>query len=412
MATRSDADLKSTYFLDMMRRQEKWRQEDSINLLPSENSASPQVRALLSSDFGNRYTLPIEAEYAGVYMENAYRGTTLTTQVERAAEEVARNVFRVKHACVQPMSGHIAAMIVILSTTKRGDCMTSVHPDNGGYDGYMQGYIPDIYGLKASHIPFDPSVQNIKTEETAEMIRRDKPNLVILGASFLLFPYDMRPIRDACKDAGSTLVYDGSHVMGLIAGGEFQKPLAEGAQVLYGSTHKSFFGPQGGIILTNRKDLDESIRKNLTWRVVDNAHWNRIAALGQALLEMERFGPAYAKQVVRNSKRLGKELKERGFPIMFEELGFSESHQLLIDVKELSRTLGLNINDFSVRMERSNLITDSVGRLGTSEITRIGMKEKDIPELADLFVDAAHGKDVRKKVRQLRARFDMAYRFR
>jgi glycine hydroxymethyltransferase len=116
--------------------------------------------------------------------------------------------------------------------------------------------------------------------------------------------------------------------------------------------------------------------------------------------------------VVRNSQRFGKELKDRGFPIMFEDLGFSRSHQLLMDVKGLRAIYGLGINDFSVRMERSNLIIDSIGRLGTAEITRLGLKEKDLPALAELFIEAAKGRDVKKQVKQLRDRFDMAYRFR
>jgi glycine hydroxymethyltransferase len=222
----------------------------------------------------------------------------------------------------------------------------------------------------------------------------------------------MKPIREACEDAGSTLAYDGSHVLGLIAGGEFQKPLREGADILYGSTHKTFFGPQGGIILTDGKALDGAVRRNLTWRIVDNIHWNRVAALGQALLEAKKFGPAYAKQVVRNAKRLGKELKERGFPIMFEDLGFTESHQLLMDPGEVKAIYGLTVNDLSIRLERSNLMIDSVARLGTAEITRLGVKEKHIPELADIFMDAAKGKRVSRQVKEFRDRFSMDYRFR
>lgn len=404
--------MKSTYFLDSMRAQEKWRVEESINLLPSENASSPQVRALLSSDFGNRYTLPINASYGEEYIENAYRGTRFTTDVELKAEEVAKSVFGSRHACVQPLSGHIAAMITIVSTTSRGDSLAAIAPENGGYDGYAKNYIPDILQLDAHTLPFDADSQNIDVDKTVAWIEKSKPRLVILGASLILFPYNMGPVRDACRTTGSTLVYDGSHVLGLIAGGQFQKPLKEGAEILYGSTHKSFFGPQGGLIVTNSKDHDEAIRKNLTWRVVDNVHWNRVAALGQALLESEKFGPAYAKQVVKNSKRLGRELKERGFPIMFEELGFSESHQLLMDAKEVKAIFGMSVNDFSVRLEKSNLIIDSVSRLGTGEITRLGFKEKDIPELADLFMEAAGGKSVKKQVKRLRDRFDMEFRFR
>ena len=404
--------MKRTYFLDSMRAQEKWRIEDSINLLPSENQTSPQVRALLSSEFVNRYTLPLDSESGGEWIENAYRGTRITTDVERKAEEAARGVFKSKYACVQPMSGHIAAMITIVSATKRGDSMCAIPPEHGGYDGYAQKYIPDIMGLDSFALPFDQDAFNLDSGASAKLIRKKRPALVILGASLILFPYDMKPVREACDDAGSTLVYDGSHVLGLIAGGEFQLPLRNGAEILYGSTHKSFFGPQGGIIVTNDKEHDQAIRRNLTWRIVDNVHWNRVAALGHALLEMSAFGPRYAKQVVKNSKRLGRELSDRGFPVLFEDLGFTRSHQLLYDVKEVKAIYGLGLNDFSVRMEKSNLIMDSVGRLGTSEITRMGFKEKDIPGLADLFMDAAKGADVRKRVKVLRDRFDLEYRFR
>jgi glycine hydroxymethyltransferase len=404
--------VKNTYFLDMMRAQEKWRLEDSINLLPSENMSSPQVRALLSSDFGHRYTLPVNAVYAGEYMENSYRGTRLTTEVELSAEVAAKEVFKAKHACVQPMGGHIAALITIVSTTRRGDTICAVPPENGGYDGYAQEYIPDILGLKSFKLPFDATSFNLDSAAAAALIRSKRPKLVIIGQSAILFPYDLRPVKEACKEAGATMVYDGSHVLGLIAGGEFQKPLKEGADILYGSTHKSFFGPQGGLIVTDSDSLNAEVRKNLTWRIVDNVHWNRVAALGQALLEMKKFGPSYAKQVVKNSKRLGKELKERGVPIMYEDLGFTESHQLLMDPKEIRAIYGLTVNDFSIKLEKSNLIIDSVSRLGTAEVTRLGMKEKHMAEVADLFVAAALGKTVKKQVKRLREQFQMDYRFR
>ncbi len=404
--------MKNSYFVDSMRAQEKWRVEECINLLPSENATSPQVRALLSSDFVNRYTLPIDQTYAGEYIENGYRGSRITTEVERRAEEAAREVFKARYACVQPLSGHIAAMIAIAACAKRGDRMMAVPPEHGGYDGYAQGYIPDLLGLKASTLPFDEAIGNLDTDGVIARIRKEKPVLVIIGASYMLFPYDMGPVKDACRAVGAKLAYDGSHVLGLLAGGEFQKPLREGADVLYGSTHKSFFGPQGGLIVTDSKEMDAGIRKNLTWRLVDNVHWNRVASLGHALLEMRKFGPQYAKQVIKNSRRLGKELAERGFPLRFGILGFSRSHQLLIDTKRLKKKYGLSVNDFSVRLEKSNIITDSVGRLGTAEITRIGFKERHLGSLADIFMAAAEGEDVRKDVRSLRDRFDLEYRFR
>ncbi len=405
------AKVNNSYFLNSMRAQEKWRVEECINLLPSENASSPQVRALLSADFSNRYNLPIMKEYQGEFLENGYRGTRITHDVELKAETVAKEVFRARYACVQPLSGHVAAMIAIVSTCKRGDTIMAVSPDNGGYDGYAPEYIPDILGLRSMPLPFDASVHNVKAKEAAVLVRKTKPRLVILGASSILFPYDIKQVRDACSATGATLAYDGSHVLGLIAGGEFQKPLREGVDILYGSTHKSFFGPQGGIILTDSSEMNDAVRRNLVWRVIDNAHWNRIASLGQALLEMRKYGPQYAKQVVRNSKRLGRELKSRGFPIMFEELDYSRSHQLLYDQVALKKRYGKGVNDFSVMLEKSNLIIDSVGRLGTPEITRLGFKERDLPSLADIFMAAVKGENVMKDVKALRDRFGMEFRF-
>jgi len=349
--------------------------------------------------------------WSGDFLENSYRGTRITTEIEEAAEKLACEVFRGRHAIVQPLSGHVAAMIVILSMSRKGDLICSVPVENGGYDGYEEGYIPDIFSLRSTGLPFDSRSHNLKYDEATKMIRKKKPSLVILGASFILFPYDIEAIRGACEDVGASLVYDGSHVLGLIAGGEFQKPLSEGAEVLYGSTHKSFFGPQGGLIVYDSDDLDSSLRKNLTWRIMDNAHWNRIAALGQTLMEMKRFGKDYARQVVKNARRFGKELVGRGFPIMYEDLGFTRSHQLLIDRKIVRKKYHLSVNDLSIKLEKSDLIIDSVGRIGLAEITRLGMKEKDLPELADLFIEACDGNNVLKKVKGLRNRFGIEYTF-
>ncbi|HDP96387.1 MAG TPA: serine hydroxymethyltransferase, partial [Euryarchaeota archaeon] len=295
--------------------------------------------------------------------------------------------------------------------TIRGDSLASISADDGGYDGYGDGYLPDILDLRAVHLPFDREHHNLDADRAAEMIRTEKPRLVILGASFILFPYEMGPIKDACEDSGSVLAYDASHVLGLVAGGEFQRPIKEGAEVLYGSTHKTFFGPQGGLIVTDRLDIMESVEKNLTWRFVDNAHWNRIAALGQALLEMKEFGSSYAKQVVANAKALGKALSEKGFPIMFEELGFTESHQLLIDREEVNRKYGCSINDLSVILEKSNIIIDSVGRLGIAEATRLGGVEKEMTEIADMFISAIEGKDMAEKVQEFRSAKKMKFVF-
>ncbi len=137
----------------------------------------------------------------------------------------------------------------------------------------------------------------------------------MLGQSFFLFPYPLREIAEAAHAVDALVFYDASHVLGLIAGGEFQDPLREGADVLFGSTHKSFPGPQGGLLVTDREDLFAQIDPALVWRVFDNAHWNRIAALAQTLLELERCGRGVRRTaVVANAQALGRALTDRGAP--------------------------------------------------------------------------------------------------
>lgn len=365
----------------------------------------------MASDFGHRYTLPVNAEFSGYFIDNSYRGTRITDEIERAAEELACEVFSADYACVKPLSGHVAALITIISTAHRGETIASISAENGGYDGYGKGYIPDLFGMDAIDLPFEKELHNLDSEAAASLIRSKKPQVIILGASFILFPYDMGPVKDACEEVGSSLIYDASHVLGLVAGGEFQQPLEEGAKILFGSTHKTFFGPQGGLIVTNAEESIKSLEENLTWRLVDNAHWNRIAALGQSLLELREFGESYAKQVVENAQTLGKELFERGFPIKFEELGFTRSHQLLIDNEKVKMEYGQSINDLSIRLEKSNIIIDSVGRLGTAEITRMGCTKSELSELAKIFMDAVEDANVKKKVKELRDRLKMKYIF-
>jgi len=191
--------------------------------------------------------------------------------------------------------------------------------------------------------------------------------------------------------------------MGLIAGGAFQHPLEEGCAALFGSTHKTFFGPQGGIFLTNSPDIERRAKENVTWRTMDNAHENRIAALAVALAEMQHFGPAYADRVVELSQALGRALDDRGIPVRFRDLGFTESHQLLLDDKRIKKLYGLNTAEFSAALERNSIIVDSVGRIGTAELARCGGHPSEMEDLARLIHRAAKGNDVKAQAEEFRS---------
>lgn len=400
-----------TDILSRVRAHDRWRLEDCINLQPSENVTSPQVRRILSSDLGHRYTLIFDQVLHGVYVENAYRGTKYLDEIEAEGEKLACEVYGSKYASLKPLSGHVSALMMLIACCERGDEVLTIRPEHGGYDGYWEGYMPKILGLNVSSLPFVEEDWNLDHEASAEEIIKRKPKLVVIGASFFLFPYRLETLRDACDEAGSLLGYDASHVLGLIAGGEFQKPLEDGVDIVCGSTHKSFFGPQGGIILTNSEDFHESIEKTVFWTVMDNAHWNRIGAMAQALLEMAEFGPEYAKQVVANSKALAKNLGEGAFPIRFAHKGYTDCHQMMVDTEAVQLKTGLTPHEYSCKLEESNIIVDSVGRIGTNELTRLGADEDTMATVTDMLLRALDGEDVRAEAKELRTSLKLKFVF-
>jgi glycine hydroxymethyltransferase len=363
---------------------------------------SPAAKAALGSDMASRYSLRLDQEFEGTFMHNAYGGTLWMEEVEDEARELAREVYGAKHAIIDPIGGHIAAEIALLATTKKGGLIASCPQKFGGYTGYDAAYMPDMFGWRAAEFPFDGEVWNIDTQALPKFLKKTKPDTFLLGQSYILFPYDIKAVRDACAEARvkPAVIYDGSHVMGLIAGGTFQRPLKEGAVALFGSTHKTFPGPQGGLFLTDDSDLDARARKNLTWRTMDNAHENRIAALAIALAEMAHFGRAYAHRVVELSTTLAGALDEAGVPVKFRDLGYTQSHQIMLDDKAVKRKFHLDTAEFSAAMERNSIIVDAVGRVGTAELARCGAQADEMDSVAGFIRDAAKGKSVKANVEE------------
>jgi len=355
--------------LSLTRKHEKWRGKECINLIPSENVTSPAVRSLLSSDFGHRYTS----------RDRFYFGTHLMDEIEKYGEKLAKDVFKSETADLRPLSGHIANLIFLACFTKPKDTILCVSPSDGGYPGISEQGLSRFLGLKVTNFPFSKERMNIKTEETIDLIRRTKPKVVIFGASLFLFPHPIRKIAEGANEINAVTAYDGSHVLGLIGGGSFQDPLREGASVLYGSTHKSFFGPQGGIILA-KSEYGKIMGERVHPAFVDNAHWNRIAALTLSLAEMKAHGKEYARQVVKNAQALAKALAEYDFPVACSNLGYTKSHQVFLSYGGYKQG-----RQIAKKLEKANIIADSGVRLGVCEVTRKGMKEEEMQRIADLI---------------------------
>ena len=370
--------------LNLVNKHEEWRGKQCLNLIPSENVMSPAVRGLLSSELAHRYTA----------RDHFYMGTRFIDEIEHYGEETAKKVFRAETADLRPLSGHIADLIFLANLAKRGDTFMCVSPDDGGYPGMWSDALAGLLSLKAVSFPFSKDDRNIKVDEARAAINRVKPKVIVFGASLITFPQPVKELAETARDNGACVGFDGSHVLGLIAGGKFQDPLREGAHALFGSTHKSFFGPQGGIILAD-KEYGELLEARVYPAFVDNAHWNRIAALTLALAEMEKFGRAYAEQLVRNSQVIAKALSDYGFPVTCRHLGFTKSHQAIVDYGSYDQ--GRVIAE---KLQHANIITDCVIRIGTCEVTRRGMKEREMLQTAELIKRVVIDKESPEKIKR------------
>jgi glycine hydroxymethyltransferase len=378
---------------EIVKAHEKWRGKQCLNLIPSENVMSPSARALLASEFAHRYTA----------RDRFYMGTRFTDEIEQYGEKLARDVFKAEIADLRPLSGHIADLIVLANLTHSGDMLICTSPDDGGYPGMWKEGLAGFLKLKATAFPFSKRDYNIKVDEAQNLIVKTKPKMVIFGGSYIVLPQPVKELAKAARENGAVVGFDGSHVLGLIAGEQFQDPLREGAQLVFGSTHKSFFGPQGGIIVGNR-DPGEDLKEKIFPAYVDNAHWNRIAALTLALAEMKKFGKAYAAQIVRNSKTLAKCLFDYGFPVICRHLGFTKSHQVIMDFGDMPKA-----RKVAEKFQRANIITDCAIRIGTCEVTRKGMRESEMLKVAELLkrtaIDDEKAETIKKEVAKLSGEF-------
>ncbi|MDA4123420.1 MAG: hypothetical protein OK456_09600 [Thaumarchaeota archaeon] len=384
--------MSSYSYLDRLenavRLHDQWRLGECLNLCVSENFSSPESRKMLTTDFSNRYTLP----------DKFYKGTRFIDEMQTLTEEVARKVFNARFADVRPLSGHIADFAMLYGLTRRGDKVLSVSNEDGGYQGPTQISLGKVLGLKSIGFPFDREAVNIDVKETKRLLQTEMPNLVVFGASIMPFPHPIREIAGAVADE-TVCVYDGAHVLGLIAGGEFQDPLREGCSLMVGSTHKSFPGPQGGIVLGNSEEVFGKVASEMFPVVMDNANWGRIAALAVSLMEMLQFGKTYAQAVAKNSQALGKSLAENRVAVRGGAHGYSKSHQVLLAYDKTKTEF------LAKRLEEANILIDNSGRIGTAEATRMGMGPSEMEQIAELVGLVVHGKkpidQVKKRVKSL-----------
>ena len=338
--------------------------KDCVNLIASENFLSQRVRDALAGDL------------AGRYHTSWYGGSRYSREIITETEELARRLFNVKHALVTPLSGNICDLVMLFAFSSPGD-RVAMPPFFAG--GYPLGL--EKFDRVRADLPIDTGSFRYDLEAARQVI--ENVRLIYMGSSFIPFPHPVKELSehiDGLEDPPE-LVYDGAHVLGLMASGEFQDPLGEGASVLFGSTHKTLYGPQGGMILTNSDEHEERMRAYLDIDLetgiglVDNPHVNRIAALGLALEEL-LADPDYGGRVIKNARILAKALEDNSVPMRFGDRGYTESHQIFIDMEPepAQRLCG--------ELEKDGIFIDVSGRLGLAELTRRGCGADDLQELA------------------------------
>ena len=384
--------------------------ETCLNLIASENTPSPLVEALFDERLARRY-----GNYSGIDLfQRNYKGNKHIAEIEVYTHSLAKELFNASFVDFRPLSGNIAGIGATCALAEPGDIVLEVH-DGHSYAQKLASS-PLKVDLQSIPIPWDDQRSNINLSATCKLIETYKPKIVNVGSAVFLFPQPVAELKSAMREvkSDSYLIYDAAHVIGLIAGGRFQSPLQEGADVIISSTHKTLAGPQGGMILTNDKSIAERIGNTLYPLLMSNHHLSRLPALAGTFIEWMTYGDDHADAIVSNAKALAQALTDRGVPIHAAQFGFTESHTIIPIVSEFG-----DGNDLANQLETCNIIAgaasispdgDAIGlRLGVQEVTRWGMTPEDAPEIADCIVDALAGKspnDVKPKVAQLARRFD------
>jgi len=395
---------------------------DSIPLIASENIPSPAVREAIISDFGNRYA-------EGWPGERVYAGCTHIDEVEIQCMDLAKKLFGSEFADVRPTSGVVANLAIYSAFSNPGDVMIAPSIPAGGHISHGKkehsGTAGLVHGLDIEFFAFDSEEMNLDVDKTKAKVEDLKsqnrlPKIAMFGGSVFLFPHPVKELADFLKGYDIHINYDAAHVAGLIAGGEFQDPLREGVDTMTMSTHKTLFGPQGGLVLAFEKNA-EVIKKAMFPGLTSSHHIHHMAGKAIAFAEALEFGKDYAAQTIKNAKALAEELNNLGFKVLGEKKGFTQSHQTVVnvldygdggkieaDLEKANIIVNRQLVPGDLKAKRNYMQPGGI-RLGSSEVTRLGMKESDMQQIASLIknvvIDNKDVKEVASQVLDFRKNF-------
>ena len=419
-----------------------WRQKQCINLIPSENTPSHAVQMLSASDPSCRY-----AEHKKVlsfYDKDIfyYQGTKFIDEVERLLVEQMRLYLGCAQVETRVVSGQMSNMATFSALMDWKNRLDRKHTPQ------RLGYVMNNHIIKGGHLSAQPmgalrdyvavdpktertavvnfpvccdNIYKIDVEGTKKLIDEYRPELIIFGKSMVLHREPVAEIRafvDA-QNIPTTIMYDMAHVLGLI-GDHFQNPFADGAEIVTGSTHKTFFGPQRGVIGVNyqREDLKwglwEAIESRTFPGSVSNHHLGTQLGMLMAAYEMNHFKDAYQSAIIANAKHFARALKAQGLDVQGDPaIDYTETHQVIVSVgygtgPEVAERLEENniIVNYQATPEEEGFTASGALRMGVSEMTRFGFGPAEFDELASLMADCIlRGKDISEDVVRLRSRF-------
>lgn len=371
------------------------RQKEGIELIPSENYASTEVRSVLSSCYVNKYS-------EGYPKKRYYGGNENVDDVEILTQERAKKLFRVPHANVQPYSGSQANFAVYMATCQPGDTIIGQALTAGGHLTHGHNvsatgiFFKSVqYGVKTR--PVGPKEDLFDYDEIQKLIREHKPKLIWVGGTAHPLVFNYKKFTEMADEAGAYLACDIAHVAGLIAGGAHPSPVPY-VHIVTTTTHKTLRGPRGAMIMVTEKGLkkDPELAKKIDRAVFPGLqggpHDNQTAGIAVALFEAMRPSfKKYAYQIVKNSKALANELTRGGLKLV---AGRSENHLILVDLvpvfgpgggifaQKALDMVGLTLNKNTIPGEPASPFYPSGVRLGTPASTTRGMREKEMKFIA------------------------------
>ncbi len=370
----------------------KEQEEDTINLIASENLTSRAVREAQGCIMTNKYA----EGYPG---KRWYSGCKYVDEAEILAIERAKELFGAEAANVQPHCGSAANMAVYFAVLEPGDTILSMSLDQGGH--LTHGSPVNFSGKLFNIVPYtvNPDTELIDYDEVEELALEVKPKLIVAGASAYPRGLDFKRWRQIADSCGAMLLVDMAHIAGLVAGGVHQNPVPY-AEFVTSTTHKTLRGPRSGLVLC-RKEFEKDINKTVFPGLQGGPLMSTIAA--KAVCFKEAMAPEfkqYAQQVVKNSIALADAIKSRGYRLVS---GGTDNHMMLVDVaasgltgKDAAAVLdaaGIIVNKNTIPYDKNSPFVTSGIRIGTASVTTRGMKEEEMGFIGNKIADVLENMD-------------------